>query len=69
MYTENKLGTAVRILLATSLMAQTIKLPSAHELSCDATVTSHNPKTKLSFSQPTDWIAECVKRYSGTFCV
>jgi hypothetical protein len=54
MYIENKLGTSVHILHPPSLMAQTIKLSSAHKSACDATVTSHNPKPKLSFSQPTD---------------
>jgi hypothetical protein len=53
MYTENRLGTSVHILHPPSLMARTIKLSSAHKLAYDTIVTSHNPKTKLSFSQPT----------------
>jgi len=54
MYTENKLGTSVHILHTPYLMSRTINLCSAHKLACDAIVTSHNPKAKLSFSQPAD---------------
>jgi hypothetical protein len=51
MYTENKLAASVHILHAPYLMSRNTNLCSAHKLACDAIVTSHNPKPKLSFPQ------------------
>jgi len=69
MFTENELGTYVHILHPPSLMARIIKLSSAHKLACDAIVTSHNPKPKLSFSQPTDSELQHALNATAAHCV